>query len=104
MSVTATAGVCTDDIYEVNNAAWEAAPIAMGSYTGLASCFDEDWYEINLTAGQTLTAEILFDHDEGDLDLDLFNSVGSTIASSNSIDDNEEIVHTVSSTGIYWNR
>ncbi len=50
---------CADDQYEDNDFSDEAAPITAGMHTGLAGCYlDEDWYSIDMTAGQTLTVTL----------------------------------------------
>ncbi len=47
---------CTDDAYEDNDFAFEAAPVTPDHYEDLVSCFkDSDYYAIDLTVGQSLT-------------------------------------------------
>ncbi len=50
---------------------------------------DEDWYRIDLAAGEELVAALRFAHDDGDLELELLGSDGTQIAISESGDDDE---------------
>jgi hypothetical protein len=51
-----TSSPCPDDVYEDNDFYFEATAIDPGSYTDLMSCYrDQDFYAIDVSAGQTLT-------------------------------------------------
>ena len=92
------------DRFEDNDSRGDAVELASGTYGDLRMCWgggrsDEDYYEIFVPNDAELTARALFDHDEGDLRLDVYrDGVGSPIDSSNTSDDNEEIV-TLNDTG-----
>jgi len=82
-----------------------AKPISGGVYANLAICLggDDDWYSIQVGAWQTLTVEILFAHNFGDLDLYLYkqgNCVGYFDSSSTSTD-NEALSHVSPSLSTY---
>ncbi|WP_158279739.1 hypothetical protein [Coraliomargarita sinensis] len=66
---------------------------------------DEDWYRITASAN---TAELqvinTFSHDEGDIDLELYNSAGFLIARSTSVTDNEDITLLNPASGDYFIR
>lgn len=64
---------------------------------------DDDYFGLPLMPGETVTARIEFDHSTADVDLQLFDetsgSCGSSIASSTSTADFEEISYTNASAG-----
>ena len=90
--------ICTNDGgFESNDSCASAKPITAGVYNDLAICpgGDQDWYSIQVGAGQTLTVETMFVHDSGDLDLYLYkqgNCVGYLDSASTSTD-NEALSH-----------
>jgi hypothetical protein len=50
---------CVDDAYEDNDFLDEAAPLAPGTYTDMRCCdLDQDFYAIDVVAGETLTVDI----------------------------------------------
>lgn len=96
------AEVCLPDLYEPNDfflTLDDVPVVAAPGADGLTICpFDQDWLQVEAPAGATLTVAILFSHDEGDLDLRLYDPSLSTttpVASSTSGDDDEVIVHQV---------
>lgn len=50
---------------------------------------DEDWFRLDLAAGEELVANLRFSHDDGDLELELLDSSGAQVAISESGDDDE---------------
>jgi hypothetical protein len=88
------APVCDDDIYDTqgdNDTLETATALAAGSHTGLAVCTaDEDWYSIDLGPNEELTAQIIFTHANGDLELAAFYD-GAEVDSSTSTSDDEEV-------------
>ena len=61
--------------------------------------FDEDWFCFTLPSQGTdwdVTVDVLFEHAVGDLDIDLVDSQGTLIQWSDSNDDNEQILSTLS--------
>jgi hypothetical protein len=56
---------------------------------------DPDWIQIDLTDGETLTADLLFTHANGDLDMALWEGCpGVEVDVSQSVDDNEQLLYT----------
>lgn len=50
---------CPDDVYEDNDFADEATPVAPGMHTGLRGCeWDRDFYAVDLDAGETLSVTL----------------------------------------------
>ncbi len=89
---------CQDDVYEPNDTPSEATDLGEGVYENLMICENnDDYFRISLPGG-TLTARIEFSHDEGDLDLELYEN-GTRIDRSWSIQDYEEV--TASGSGEY---
>ncbi|WP_094674510.1 peroxidase family protein [Hydrocoleum sp. CS-953] len=98
-----------DDNYENNNSIQQAFDFSENEQTllsninGLGVALDNDFYEIEATEGSLdIFVELTFNHNEGNLDLFLFDSTGNEIASSNSLDDNEIIDFTVDKAGTYY--
>lgn len=72
---------CTDGGLEPNDTAQTATPVIAGEHTGLFICenpLDTDWYSFTVPAGGRLEASIAFDDDEGNLNLYLYESDGTT--------------------------
>ena len=93
---------CTDD-YEPNNSLADANEFAAGSVGGLRICpDDEDWYQVQLDAGASVQVEIIFEHADGDLDMGLYDVDSSSLGSSTSTNNREEISHTASSAGAFY--
>jgi hypothetical protein len=73
---------CSDAGNEPNDEAAAATSIGAGDQTGLLICqtdpFDEDWYSISVFDGERLHFSIAFDHNQGNLNLYLYESDGTT--------------------------
>ncbi len=67
---------------------------------------DQDWFAIQLSSAGTASdlVRIEFTHADGDLDLELYNSVSALIASSTTVTDNEEISLNGLAAGTYYVR
>ena len=92
---------CPFDAFEPNDAAG-SAPIGAGSYPGLAACdTDEDWFEFDLETGDLLEVTTTFAHDEGDIDLFLYNPGGTLVDSAESTDDDELLAYSAEATSPY---
>jgi len=84
---------CVPDAYEDNDAEASASVLNVGSYPELSICGgDDDFYFVEVPAGQTLTASIAFSHEDGDLDLRLVRS-GEQVDASSSVSDAESVSH-----------
>jgi hypothetical protein len=105
------AKLCLPDVFEPNDVLSQADPfapgvdVANGGANGLALCpYELDWYSIQVVGGTAVTAEILFDQQEGDLDMRLYDPSYSTtipIAVSSTNNSNESITYAVGVTGTY---
>ena len=90
--VTTDPPVCVDDGYEDNDSPATAAPISPGTISDLQVCAaDGDYWEVPLSAGETVAVFLAFDDGEGDIDLRLKDAGGTTLASSLSVTDDEAI-------------
>ena len=99
----------TDDNYEQNDTLATAydlsvyAGVFLSTINGPGIQSDDDWYEINIPAGQErVQVECMFTHSGGDIDLRLVDAAGTTLAISNSTTDHEFIDFTVPSAGTYY--
>jgi len=86
---------CGDDSYEPNNSSATPAPVtAPGTTSGLVGCpSNDDWYSFTLPAGRPVTVTIQFIDNDADLDLRIYAAAnpGSSIDSSASTSDNEDV-------------
>jgi len=66
---------------------------------------DYDWFQISIsTNALRLVVHLLFSDVEGDIDISVYNSVGTYITGSSSVTDNEYIDYTLPSIGTYYLR
>ena len=91
--------VCPDDL-ENNDTQMEAAAVTPGAY-GLLVCgmpSDDDWFSTPVAAGETITVDLSFTHSVGNIDLFLFDDLGSTtaVAQSRTTMDAESVSYTSS--------
>ncbi len=87
---------CVDDAFEPNDTQAEAAAIGAGEYM-LALCemtVEEDWFVVDLAAGETLAVYLVFSDDDADLELNLKNAAGTNLDSSTSSTDDEQCDYT----------
>ncbi|MBN1483362.1 MAG: PPC domain-containing protein [Chloroflexia bacterium] len=84
---------CPPDNYEPNESQAGAWPVTVPFLdTSLSICpGDEDWFEFYAEAHYELWIVIGFQHADGDLDLELYNSAGVRVDYSDSMTDGEEI-------------
>lgn len=91
-------GGCTADAYEPNDSLGDAADLGDGFYAGLTTCSgNDDYYAIDLTAGQSLDVDVLFSHALGDVDARLYDASGAELDRGTSTTDDEALSHTASS-------
>jgi hypothetical protein len=103
LSITGVAPSCVPDAFEPNEDSASATPVAAGSYGNLTICpADADWYQIDLATGDTLDLDILFDHDEGDMALEVFDSSMNSVGSANTGDDDETLTVGISGDDTYF--
>ncbi len=99
--------VVTDDAYEENDdistAYSQSVNTWLSAISGMAVAADQDWYQIQVSSGLTrVQVDLQFTHAEGDLDIALKDSAGSTITESIGVVDNESIDYDVVSAGTYY--
>ncbi len=71
-NVCVDAGACPDDDgFEPNDDAESATAVMDGRYEDLAVCGDDDWYTMEVCAGGTLTIDLYFVDDDGDIDIEV---------------------------------
>ncbi|MFW9818449.1 MAG: pre-peptidase C-terminal domain-containing protein [Candidatus Thorarchaeota archaeon] len=87
-----------EDFYEPNNDPLSAYDLTMYELTWLSMIngpgaqWDDDWYKIMVSPGEErLIVKLIFKHFEGDIDLEIYNSSISWIASSTDVVDGEFI-------------
>lgn len=85
------------DVFENNDTASEAATVAPGSYS-LLVCgdpVDDDWFTIDVNAGDLVEIDLLFSHATGNVDLLLFDdrSLTTPVRTAQTNTDNESIVY-----------
>jgi hypothetical protein len=113
LTLTIGATLGDDDAYEQNDTLgaptnhgfnWERTDLSSISGPGIQA--DEDWFLIDVDpAGYELvTAEALFSHAQGDIDLAIFDGSGNRLALSNSFDDDESLNVVVPQAGSYFLR
>jgi hypothetical protein len=100
----------SDDNYE-NNDTWETAVslvenTQLSAVDGMGYAYDDDWYSIEVTSGNMkVFINCTFTHEDGDIDMQLYDTDGTTrLNASSSLTDNEAIERIVSSAGLYYIR
>ena len=99
--VTESAGDCALDSHEPNNNYLEAMDnniLTDGTYPSLTACgeLDQDWYLVEVYAGDRLEVDIDFVHDSGDLDLFIFDS--HTVENNESLSEQDALAFGTTST------
>ncbi len=104
LDLSVTAAPCVADSYEPNNTKSTAAAITTGFTSGLNSCLsDQDWFSIELWAGDTIEVDANFAPADGDIDLYLYNESSSTaVATSVSFSSTESVSYTAPEDGTYY--
>jgi len=96
-------GPCNDDTYEPNNDFTTATPVTPGNYPGLVSCIDDDdYYSINVGAGECLQADFTFVDDEGDIDVSIRNAEDTLLDGGASGTDNENVAFIADTSATYY--
>jgi hypothetical protein len=101
-SPAGAAADCVDDAFEDNDSVGSAAPVSEGVISGLQACeLDDDYFSIPLTPGDEIQVDARFVHAEGDIQLALLDPAGSVVAASQSTADEEQVVHTAATGGVF---
>jgi hypothetical protein len=101
-----------EDAYEENDTletAWHPGyswkRTWLSSIDGFGAQADDDWYQIDVDPGsERIKVNCQFTHAEGDIDIELYDSIGTMLAESTSVNDNEVIYYPVSNSGTYYVR
>jgi hypothetical protein len=101
-----------EDAYEENDTletAWHPGyswkRMWLSSIDGFGAQADDDWYQIDVDQGsERVKVKCQFTHAEGDIDMEFYDSTGTMLAESSSVNDNEIIDYTVSTSGAYYVR
>lgn len=97
--------LCPADPFEPNDSVAEAPSVSTGSILGLSACGgDDDYYAVQLGAGDEITASLSFDHSEGDVDLRLLSGSGTPLRTSASSTNDEQITYAVPVSDTYYLR
>ena len=106
MSFAGVAGAqTTGDTLEPNDSLSDAVDVGSGdAYDGLeiSDSEDVDYFAVDVEEGETITANIEFSDEEGDLDLEIQDSDGDYLTSSISVSDDETAEYTASESGTYY--
>ena len=92
-----------DDQFEENDQQSSAAPLYEFTYYYdlIVLADDDDWYAMTLSA-DSLSIKCLFTHANGDINMDLVDSEGTILATSQGTADNEQINYIVDVLGTYY--
>ena len=99
---------CVDDSFEENDSTAAAAELSRGTHFNAGPipaqiCSgDGDYFEVYLYAGETFQVDLTFTDADGDIDLYLLDASETTVAVSNSSDDNEQFIYAVPVDGVYF--
>ncbi|MFC1601656.1 DUF5719 family protein [Candidatus Sumerlaeota bacterium] len=89
--VLVTAALPPDDEYEDNDSILAPAAIDFGQYPDLRA-YDDDFYWVSVTPGQGIDVRVTFDHDQGDIDMAVYDQFRDLIRRSESTTDTERII------------
>ncbi|MEM7164752.1 MAG: hypothetical protein AAF581_04770 [Planctomycetota bacterium] len=80
-----------DDLLEDNDSCVTARVVTSGTYDDLVvKSLDEDWYAVAVAAGAQLQVNLTFVDVNGDIDVELFGSCGSTLLATAATNNNNE--------------
>lgn len=93
-----------DGSEEPNDNLEDAIPVDEGEYADLSigSNADRDYYKVELTDEEEIMAQISFEDDRGDLDIQLLESSGDVVDESASTSDSETVSTTATEAGTYY--
>lgn len=92
-----------DDTYEENDTR-STAYVLSTNYV-YAYQYDDDWYEIYVPSSDPYLGIVLYLVDaDGDIDVELYDSYGTEVASSTGVSDSEEIYYDTGYGGTYYIR
>lgn len=90
------------DMYEPNDDRNNAAAVGLGELEAeLCGNDPADWYAVEVNQSGVLKVEVIFTHDEGDIDIALFDADGDKLSSSAGTD-NSELAASDVTAGTYY--
>ena len=94
---------CADDAFEENDSLGAASIVSLPfAEIDLRICpTNDDWFTFQVAAGSQIQIDATFIHQDGDIDLELYDPNEVEVADSGSIFDNEKISCTALATGMY---
>ncbi len=102
---------CDDDYFEPNDTPFSVPMVPPDTYDGLKICpCREDWYAFLVGEGGIIHAKVTFEQDQVDIDMKLYKAEDAemhsdtTVASSVTTDDYEEVEYTSTGPGMYYLR
>ena len=98
---TSGAVSCQEDRHEPNNTAQEAIKLFIENHDNLQVCDNSDFFYFLARANDPIKVDLLFTHNQGDLDLQVYKPDGNLLKESISEDDNEQVIDTAPATGAY---
>ncbi len=93
---------CDDDMLEPNNNDDEATALGpVQSFEGLTFCEDDDWFTFTAFAGDDVEISTAFIHDDGNLNMQLYDPLGELLQLAATPNDGETLQRTIDETGAY---
>jgi hypothetical protein len=103
---------CPEDLWEGvlgNNTLELATPVVIDAsrtgveYIGAQSCSnDEDWYAVTILPGERLRAHVVFEHDDGDIDVKIYDNQWRQKSASETSLDMESVNVTATTGGTFY--
>lgn len=93
---------CVNDAYEPNEGLGSARSLSAGPYSLTLCPDDDDWFKVELTPNDMLTATLSFDPADGNLDLYLMNRDAGVVQISNGSGSIEEVSVIAEYAGPYY--
>lgn len=103
LAALAPVALAQQNRFEPNQTRRTASPLQPGDYKGLL-CNDEDWFAVEVPAGQRIEVDVRFDHARGDLELDVTDGRGKLIGWSHGTADDEAAAVTPKAGGTVYVR
>lgn len=93
---------CEDDSFEEDDAWPDGIRIPEGEHSGYVSCpYDDDFHPFVASGDRSMTVELEFDRELGNLDFEVLNTVGVTFGRADSEGEGESLTLNLYKTGEY---
>jgi len=81
----------SDDVYENNDSCASAIDLGSGTFNNLVvKSLDEDWYRLSVGISQPLNVNLTFLHNNGNINMQLYNACGGAVVASGTSTTNNE--------------